>query len=115
MSKFYDEVDAPLFVDKDEDGDNGLLGSTLSSKSVSAMERIAKTKARLDENNRKNLSHKFSIKFLWFVLVGLCVITVCEYFVDIENEYTRELFEFFKYIGTTLIGYLFASHKKEIE
>lgn len=112
MNPNYDEMDKPLFRDETAD-DEKLSGDVLSSWSVAAMERIVDARSKNSETDRRNSAHRFSIRLLWAVLIGLCIIVIVEYFVEIENEYVTELFEFFKYVATTLVGYLFATHKKD--
>ena len=112
MNRNYDEKDQPLFPEKRVVSEE-VPGDILSSNEVSHWERIAETKSKISKIERENEAHKFSMRLLWAVLLGLCIIVVVEYFPVIDNEFVQELFEFFKYVATTLVGYLFASHKKE--
>ena len=112
MNLNYNEMDTPLFHDDATDGEK-LSGDVLASRDVETLERLVEARSKDSETNRMNSAHIFSIILLGVVLAGLCAIMGIEYFVEIENEYVSELFEFFKYVATTLIGYLFATHKND--
>ncbi len=114
MSKFCEEKDEPLFKDSDE-AELSLKGGNLPEKQVSSMERLAAVLATVGNDQRKTSALKFSMWLLGCVLGVLAAITLLECFVDTKNEYVKDLFDFFKYISTTLVGYVCASHKKEAE
>ena len=111
MSQFYNDTDTPLFDSKENSPQ--LLKDELNDNEVNFIEKCVDILWKLEENARKSKSHTLSMGLLIFVLVMLCAIVIIEYFVTIENAYTKELFEFFKYVATTLIGYLFASYNKK--
>ena len=114
MRKDFSEKDRPLFKG-DEDIESPVRGNSLPDKIVSAMEQLANAWSTVKSEQRKTSALNFSMWVLACVLVALVVITVIECFVNSENEYVKELFDFFKYIATTLVGYVCASHKKDGE
>lgn len=107
MKKNYDEPDMPVEFDEQEKSEE-ILGKRIPNKRVEYIEKLADATIKLDENNRKN----GAVKLIVFILIAMCVLTVLN---SIENMFglngplVSELFEFFKYIGTTLIGYLYAN------
>lgn len=110
MKMIYDTLDEPLFSKEDE---GSVSGDLLPFDRAKLLERLVQAKEKSDANDRKNWVHIFSIALLSFVLLCLIVFASVEYVVEIENEYVKEIFDFFKYIATTLMGFLFASNKKE--
>ena len=112
MSLSYDEIDEPLH--RSEPSTNpSLIGGELTEEDAAAAKKYWEIISKIDENARKNKSHIFSMGLLIFVLVVLCTIVIVEYRVDVENEYTKDLFDSFKYLATTITGYLFASYNKK--
>ena len=113
MKESCKDIDTPLFPEEEEGKKDEVSASAISEREAADMERLVGLENKLSEINRKNSAHTFSIVLLCCILGTLFLMTVIEYFVAAENEYIKELFEFFKYVATTLIGFLFANSKEK--
>ena len=113
MNLYYNGTDEPIHHFDSDESPSGLVGDLLAKENVEDAQKYWDIISKLDENERKNKSHTFSMRLLIFVLVVLCLIVIAEYFAEIENEYTKDLFDFFKYLATTLTGYIFAIYNKK--
>ena len=116
MSQNFDGRDERInFNDESTVDRSRVSGVRLSEKDAAVMESIANSKTKMDESKRKDLSLNFAIKLfkmVFWMMATIMAINVVLDFLKVESEVVLNFFEFLKYTGTTLIGYLFASNKE---